>query len=377
MLSTTHGTHGLSRRRMLLGMASFGSMSACVGPLADLGKSPVSPILQEALAGFRFSAEAPATIWARHLNLPRLNQKPQMLALSGGGEDGAFGAGALAGWSATGTRPEFDIVTGVSTGALIAPMAFLGSAYDETLKHMFLDHDADDIMNFRWLSAAFADGIYDTEPLAQLIETYTPVPLLEAVARKHDAGGRLFVVTANLSTSDAAVWDMGAIAKAKKYDLFRSVIRASGALPGLFSPVKLSFLENGEIVTETHVDGGIQMQVLATPAAAFSVTSTVAQGGHAYIIVNNTLDPAAQRSASSVLGISQQAVTAMARTSAAASVNTARMLSDKLGLGFSYTCVTPDSGAVYDASDRFSADYMAALYAHGYNRAVSGALWNG
>ncbi len=375
MSPTPNTPFKLSRRHVLLGLTASTILSACAETSDELITLQSTREKTDPLGILRFSANADATIWARHLDVSRLTNKPQILALSGGGEDGAFGAGALAGWSQTGSRPDFDIVTGVSTGALIAPMAFVGVEGDNALLHMFLDNGADDIMRFRWLSAATSDGIYDTTPLAELIALYTPDSFLEAVAAKHDAGGRMFVVTANLSTSDAVVWNMGAIAKAKQYDLFRTVIRASGALPGMFSPVKINFSADGLDFAETHVDGGVQMQVLATPPAAFAVQSDAARGGSAYVIVNNTLDPAPQVSSDTVLGISQQAMTAMVRSSAASSINTARLLAHDHGLNFAVTSVSPDSGVVYDPSDRFSSTYMAALYEHGFERATSGALW--
>lgn len=359
----------------MFGLAAASALSACADLPAETDTLRSSGDGGDPLARLRFQADANPSIWAGHLNLPRLTNKPQMLALSGGGEDGAFGAGALTGWSQTGTRPDFDVVTGVSTGALIAPMAFLGADSDDALTHMFLDHDASDIMRFRWLTAVSGDGIYDTSPLADLIASYTPDAVLDEIAKKHDAGGRLFVVTSNLGTSDAVVWNMGEIAKAGLYNLFRSVTLASGALPGLFPPVKIRFIDAGEQVTETHVDGGVQMQVLATPPAAFAVKSDAARGGSAYVIVNNTLDPDPQDSAETVLGISQQAMTAMVRSSAASSVNTARLLARDHGLEFSVACVDAESGIVYDPSDRFSTEYMAAMYAHGHGRAVSGRLW--
>ncbi|MEP6020700.1 MAG: patatin-like phospholipase family protein [Paracoccaceae bacterium] len=359
----------------MIGLTASSVLSACSRSSSqEVTPHPLIPT-HDPLASMRFQANADAAVWARHLDLSRLRDKPQMLALSGGGEDGAFGAGALSGWSETGDRPDFDIVTGVSTGALIAPMAFLGTDGDATLQRMFLDHDAEDIAQFRWLTAVSSDGIYDTAPLAGLIETYTPAPVLEAIARKHDTGARLFIVTSNLATSRAVVWDMGEMAKAGQYDLFRAVMRASGALPGLFPSVKIGFEDNGELFKETHVDGGVQMQFLATPPAAFNEISNVAQGGNAYLLVNNTLDPKPQASAETALGISQQAVTAMIRSSAASSVNAARLLAREYGLGFHMAAVSADSGIEFDASNRFSAEYMKAMFAHGYDRAISGSLW--
>jgi hypothetical protein len=367
----------MNRRRMLFGLAAVTTLSACAGRSEKelVAYDRVFLTQNDPLASLRLHADADPATWARHLDLPRLKNKPQILALSGGGEDGAFGAGALNGWSESGTRPDFDIVTGVSTGALIAPLAFAGQEYDDNLRHMFLDHDASDIMRFRGLAAATGDSLYDTTPLAELIETYTPDAFLRVVAAKHDAGGRLFVVTSDLATSTAVVWNMGAIAKAGQYELMRTVILASGALPGLFSPVKVSYEVGDQGVTETHVDGGVQMQLLAAPEAAFGFAGQHAAGGHGYVIVNNTLEPDPEDTAGSVLGVTQQAMTAMVRASAAASVNTARLLAGAHGIGFSMASVEVDSGAVYDPSDRFSAKYMRKLYEYGYDRAVSSRLW--
>ncbi|MEP2533354.1 patatin-like phospholipase family protein [Shimia sp.] len=363
----------MDRRRMLLGMAAL-SLSGCAGGSvsvpAVLGESEPDP-----LARFRFGADASADIWTQHLHVPTLRNAPQILALSAGAEDGAFGAGALCGLSNANRRPDFDIVTGVSTGALIAPFAFLGPKYDDILRRIFTDHEADDIMHFSGISAVSGNALYDTAPLAQLIKTYTPDPLLDAVARRHDAGGRLFVATSNLETSRAVVWNMGTIAKAKDYGLFRAILRASGALPGLFSPVTIRFDTPNRVLRETHVDGGVHMQVLATPKAAFSAPPRRSGGGHLYLLINNTLTPAPQVASATPLGISQQALTAMTRASAATSVNTARLLARRNDLAFSVASVSPDVGVVYDPSDRFSSEYMAALFQHGNKRAATSHLW--
>jgi len=71
------------------------------------------------------------------------------LALSGGGADGAFGAGVIVGWTASGKRPEFALVSGVSIGALIAPYAFLGPSYDAQLRENFESITAADVFEDR------------------------------------------------------------------------------------------------------------------------------------------------------------------------------------------------------------------------------------
>ena len=68
-----------------------------------------------------------------------------LLAISGGGSNGAFGAGFLCGWTESGTRPDFKVVTAVSTGSLQAPLAFLGPDYDHILRAIFTTHGTEEI----------------------------------------------------------------------------------------------------------------------------------------------------------------------------------------------------------------------------------------
>ena len=182
MTRITTAAGGMNRRRFLLA-GSAACLSACTAAFKT-SDAPTSPDLDsDPLAALRLPAKADLSRWAMHVPAPLLGHQPQVLALSGGGEDGAFGAGALAGWSATGLRPEFDIGTGVSTGALIAPCAFLGSDHDAALDYMFLNHDADDPMQMRNLSLVYSDAFYDTAPPAELLELYTPAKVLRAMPR--------------------------------------------------------------------------------------------------------------------------------------------------------------------------------------------------
>lgn len=169
---------------------------------------------------------------------------------------------------------------------------------------------------------------------------------------------------------------MGVIAEAGQYKLFRAIMRASSALPGLFPPVELSYDDGTTEYRETHIDGGVQMQFLAIPDYAFTTPGMSLAGGHIYLMVNNTLNPAPTEVSRSALGISQQAMTTMIRANARAAVHSTQLYAYQNGLGFSVASVDPDSGIVYDPSDRFSSDYMNGLYRHGYGRAVQGQLWS-
>lgn len=363
----------IRRRAMLAGLA-VASFAACAQP-ATTPAFAVQPGAADPLARFRLTSDADAAQWARHLDLAVLQHDPQLLALSGGAEDGAFGAGALCGWSEHGDRPRFDIVTGVSSGALIAPFAFLGASHDPILSAMFNTIDARDIMRFNGTTLLKNGALYDTTPLVKMIKAYTPPALIERIAARHRAGARLFVVTSHLETSQAVIWNMGEIAQAGWHNLFRAVIRASSALPGMFPAVTLKVGRGKAAQEETHVDGGVHMQFLAAPDAAFDLPPRKGSGGHAYLLINNTLQPARQRAAHSALGIAQQALTTMVRASAASSVNAARMLARRQRLGFSVASVAPDPDILYDPDDRFSSSYMRALFKQGHDRALQERLW--
>lgn len=191
----------------------------------------------------------------------------QYLSLSGGGMNGAFGAGFLCGWTKEGSRPVFDFVTGVSAGALLAPFAFVGTNQDEHLREIYSKLCPDDLYRRKyWLRIIRDDSIYDTSPLRAMLEKYINREFLDEVAREHAKGRRLWMGTANLDARRPVVWDMGAIASSQNPEatnLFINVMMASAAVPGIFPPVYFKVEANGETYDELHVDGGIGRQVFA------------------------------------------------------------------------------------------------------------------
>jgi hypothetical protein len=189
------------------------------------------------------------------------------LAISGGGGNGAFGAGFMNGWSRSGTRPEFEIVTGVSTGAIIAPFAFLGSDYDNALARAYTEIGPDDVYVASILPNLFGGpSLADAAPLRHLIESFSSEALLESIAAEHANGRRLLVLTTNIDAGRPVVWDLGAIASSGnpgRLALFRNVLLASASLPGVFPPVAIDVVANGQRFTEFHVDGGLTSQVFS------------------------------------------------------------------------------------------------------------------
>ncbi len=219
------------------------------GPMNEPpGTTPAPPVAEAAPAG-----PPPRTI----------------LAISGGGSYGAHAAGVLKGWTASGMRPQFDVVTGVSTGALIASFAFLGPEYDAQLEAIYTGTSARDI--FRWHSLPrlpWSDALADSAPLRRTIEATVTPEVLDKIAAAHRSGRRLYVATTDLDSKRQVVWDMGAIAAGEgsdKRELFCKVLLASASVPGLLPPVPIDITVDGKRRTELHVDGATSAAVFVQP----------------------------------------------------------------------------------------------------------------
>jgi hypothetical protein len=354
----------LKRRSFIVGTFA---LSAC-SPAQRVIETPSAPLIPS----LRMPADAPLEVWARHLDIERMRGSPNILALSAGGEDGAFGAGVLTGWTQRGDRPEFDVVTGVSTGALMAPFAFLGPDRDDALRRIYTTYSGEDILENRGLSGVFSDALASSKPMERVIERHLPGSLIDKIAEEWRTGRRLFVVTSNLDTRRAMVWDMGAIADARQHELFRAVTLGSASIPGLFPPVNLAVGD----VTEAHLYGGVHMQLLEVPQAAFSnMGQFTGRRGSLYILVNNTLEaspaPVARRS----IPIMQQTFSTMIRSSAAQSVAIARRYAGRTDMRFAVATIGTDFDVPWDPSVRFSQDYMTPLFEYGRTRALSGDAW--
>ncbi|EFL88399.1 patatin-like phospholipase family protein [Ahrensia sp. R2A130] len=197
----------------------------------------------------------------------RVTPHLKILSLSGGGVDGAWSAGILNGWTEAGTRPKFDVVAGVSTGALVAVLAFLGPDYDPVLKRLYTEVAEDDIFKRRGITGLLGDSIFDNAPLKRMIEREVTAGLLDKVATEHRAGRRLYVATVNLDAGETVVWNMGALAAGERggrtnsVQTFQKILRASAAIPVFFPPVYLK-PTRGVQLRQAHVDGGIKTPVI-------------------------------------------------------------------------------------------------------------------
>ncbi|WP_293677233.1 patatin-like phospholipase family protein [uncultured Phenylobacterium sp.] len=235
---------------------------------------------------------------AEQFALPRsgLGRHYDVLAISGGAAGGAFGAGALVGLTRSGRRPEFALVTGVSTGALIAPFAFLGPAWDGRMREAYTGGHAANSLGIAGFSAGREPGLLRSEALERLIYPFIDDALLEATAEQHARGRRLLVATTDLDRQSPCIWDMGAIAARggpEATRLFRDVLAASASLPGLFPPRRFAVEADGVACEEMHVDGGVSAPLFVLPETLLRQRE-LGQGmrrARLHVIVNMVLDP--------------------------------------------------------------------------------------
>jgi predicted acylesterase/phospholipase RssA len=323
-------------------------------------------------------SELPIASVARRAHQLRQEEPFRILALSGGGADGAFGAGALVGLARSGTLPQFSVVTGVSAGALIAPYAFLGAEWDRQLTDAYTSGQAEHLLQPRRFGVLFGSSAYRGSPLEHLVEHYLTDALLQAVAREAASGRLLLVATTNVDTGEIVVWDLGSIAmnggdRAKA--LFRDVLVASASVPGLFPPVIIRVQEHGVLVVEAHVDG--------TAAAPFVVPAGLTQQPRehdplprptaVYVIVDGRLSEeplSVQLRFRSILSRSiSVGLTHMMRTTLELTASSTEVE----GAHFEYSAIpiTYPNLAPLD----FRASTMRSLFQYGFDCAQTGHLW--
>jgi predicted acylesterase/phospholipase RssA len=303
------------------------------------------------------------------------------VAISGGGDNGAFTAGLMNAWTATGTRPEFKLVTGISTGALIAPFAFLGSKYDATLKEVYTTITPKDVLEPRSLLAGFlSDAMADNAPLLKLTRKSVNETLLKEIAAEYAKGRFLLVATGDLDARRPIIWDMGKIATyggPKALDLFVNVMIASASIPGGFPPMMIDVEADGKRYQEMHVDGGIMAQVFAYPAGIRVKDEAAAIGvtreRRLYVIRNARLDPDWAHVERSTMGIAGRAVQSLIHTQGIGDLYRIYATAQRDGVDFNLTFIP--STFNFPHKEEFDNEYMRKLYDVGYDFGSKGQPW--
>jgi predicted acylesterase/phospholipase RssA len=303
-----------------------------------------------------------------------------LLALSGGGDNGAFGAGLLVGWSESGTRPPFKVVTGISTGALIAPFAFLGSDFDPILREIYTTIEQKDIFERRPLLAGLAsDALADCAPLEKLISKYLDERIVARLGSEYRQGRALIVITTNLDAGVPVIWNISAIAESghlEATELIRKILLASASIPALFPPVMFNVKVNGVPHQELHVDGGASMQTFLYPASlriAKIGTAGVPRRRMAYIIRNGRFSEEWNEVERSTLSIANRAVAILTTNSGVSDLYRMYALAKRDGVGFRLAFIDNDFTKPHPTE--FDRSYMTKLFEYGRAKARAGYPW--
>ena len=382
----------------LLTVACFMALAGCYATDPGLTPVPRDLIDQSGVEGYHnirfYSSEAPdlrrlaaVGIHAAELAHPGQNLKGRRvdinyLSLSGGGEDGAFGAGLLNGWSAAGTRPKFDVVTGVSTGSLIAPFAFLGSDYDAILKEAYTTISTADIARVNVLFAAvgLAPSISSDALFEKLIARYMTKQVLNAIAQEYRKGRALFVGTTDLDAQRPVIWNIGAIADSGRPDaleLARRIIMASASIPGVFPPVRMKVTVDGKVYDELHVDGGVTRQVFLFPPGYDPKLVDEAIGWkprrRAFIIQDARVGPEYQAMNDALLPVAGRSISTLIKTQGVADLFRVALLCKRYNIDYNLAYIPDDFERV--SKEMFDRAYMNSLYEFAYQKALHGYPW--
>ncbi len=309
------------------------------------------------------------------LKLPTIARRQvNILALSGGGADGAFGAGVLNGWSSLGTRPNFDIVTGVSTGALMAALAFLGPQYDGVMRQLYTTQTNRKIFRSRGVAGILSDSLYDYTPLKKQIERIVTRRFLNQIAEQHARGRRLYVATTNLDAGTRVIWDMGEIASGDRHNavlMFQKVLRASAAIPGFFKPVYIKPVK-GVQLRQAHVDGGLKEPILV-PDFVFK---TRANTRRIYLVVNGRMSrfEADEAVKPELADIARKSITELTRSLLDTKVYQGYVRARNSGTKFHLVAI-PDNITPSKRALDFDPKRMRKLYLAGYAISTSKNPW--
>ncbi|WP_092083373.1 patatin-like phospholipase family protein [Bradyrhizobium brasilense] len=329
------------------------------------------------LDGLRRYADEPAS----KFKLEKRSVAPitSYLALSGGGADGAYGVGVLNGWTAAGNRPAFSVVSGVSTGGPIAPFAFLGPRYDDTLKEVYTSGIAESLLQDPSLMRVlFGSGLFGNKRLRELVARYVGPEILSEVARENAKGRKLLIVTTDLDTQRTVIWDMGriaAVATPEALQLFRDVMAASASIPLVFPPIMIDAEGQGRRFQEMHVDGGVTAPVLTLPdALLFRERGWPANSRmNIYILVNKKLEGNFELVSNSTIDVASRSISAITQAQTRSVILSTYDFARRNRLGFHLSYIERDYPA--PETQGFDTAYMRALYQYGYDKAATGQAW--
>lgn len=387
------GIAGQASRAVVAAAIVLGLLG-CAGTTVESLRDPVPEALVPTAAvpgyaGIRYWGDDAASLPPSYLNQIATQQAAAQsttnnryyLSVSGGGSNGAFGAGLLIGWNESGTKPEFTVVTGISTGSLIAPFAFLGKPYDDELRSAYTEITGADVYKKKGLFGIIgSESVADNTPLRQLVAKYVTGAMLEDIVREHNRGRRLLIGTTNIDAERPVIWDIGAIASSGepgRKQLIQDILVASASIPGVFPPVRINVTADGQSFDELHVDGGTSNQAFLFPSN-FSVKtqdkkSGVKRNRTLYVIRNGKVTPEYSVVKPKLASIAGKSVSSLIKTQGIGDLY--RIYSNAQRDGIAFNAIWIPASFTKKEPAPFDHDYMLALFDLGYRMGISGIAW--
>ncbi|RWB25156.1 patatin-like phospholipase family protein [Mesorhizobium sp.] len=367
----------------LVAMVLLALLAGCLAPDRIVYGSKAATVASiQGFSDIRIYADSARKLPEAHAWLPVPQRKEiNYLVLSSGGGAGAFSVGALKAWSDSGQRPEFDMVSGVSTGALIAPYAFLGSAYDQPLVDLYTSGVAKGLVDADFLpKGLFGASLLKQEPLRKIVERYLTRDILEKIAVEHRKGRRLLILTSNLDSQRAVIWNVGAIANSGRpgaLKLFQDILIASASIPGAYPAVLIKAEAGGESFEEMHSDGGSATQILTIPEGWIASSDQDVRPNNLkfnmWIIINNALMPEFTTTTNNTFAVMARANSTLIKAQTRSALLATYVYAQKNGIRFRVASI--DKQFRYSMTDPFNTDYMRAVYNLGYQEMANGTLW--
>jgi hypothetical protein len=322
-----------------------------------------------------------AAMKERNPNAPPFRAK-NVLSLSGGGSFGAFSAGIICGWTAKGDRPNFDVVTGISTGALIAPFAFLGPAYDEQLKTFYTTLEDRDLYKMELLRGLFREALADNTPLAKKIEEELTPEVIAEIALEHQKGRRLYIGTTEAESKRFVIWDIGAIASRGRCEdrkLIVQILLGSSAIPGVFPPQHIAVDVDGMCVTEKHVDGGVSQAIFIMPPYVppehrSNHHNTDLAGTNLYLVVAGKLYADLEKIKPMALNLVGKEISAMIYAQTRGDLQRIFTASMLTGMNYHLTAIPPEYPAPTSGM-AFKIPILTGMFNEGYRMMTEGVAW--
>lgn len=330
--------------------------------------------------------EAPDFLYSAHNQTTPIKvegEQLNILALSGGGVNGAYGAGVLMGLQEKGELKDYAIITGISAGALIAPFVFIGGDAMPKMKEVMLNINDKSVLGKKnFLNTLFKDAFTDGENLYDFIADAYPEPMIEAMAQQHRNGKRLFIGSTHFDSGELVIWNIGAIANsdlADKSELIYKVLAASASIPGVFPPQFIDVEHDGETLEELHVDGGLAAQVFFNPSnfnyQQISEALGLEKAPQLDVIRNGALKAPYRPLKDKGLDLVSKSVSSLTLAQTRGDLYRMKYISEINDIEMQFTYIDQDFGYAKVTKDMFDQHYLLTIYEYGFKKATQGQLW--